>query len=178
MEGNMNLFRAIPLILACSITLPLAAQGSDDRERYTPPESIGKSLTINSSTQNTTTFRFLVKSLIGKAENVKLTAKVIGDEELTPVPSSLEVKELSERKNTYLDFVIPVTKEQINSQKFKIQCNVEYLPDYAEIIKHVEKDTEHYKNQVAKEHLINMLKKNSEKSVTSNQALRYIPPQK
>ena len=176
MEDNMNILRAIPLVLACAISLPLAAESYKDDKTYLPPDSIGKNLTINSSTKNTTTFRFLVKSLIGKAEDVKLTAKVVGEDDLKPVPSVAEFKEISERKNAHLDFVLPITKEQIKEKNLKIQCNVEYLPDYDEIIKRVEAGANtKYQIPVLRNELINKLKKNKENSVKSNQAVRYIP---
>lgn len=176
MEDNMNILRAIPLVLACAISLPLAAETFKDEKTYMPPDSIGKNLTINSSTKNTTTFRFLVKSLIGKAEDVKLTAKVVGEDELKPVPSVAEFKEISERKNAHIDFVLPVTKEQIKEKNLKIQCNVEYLPDYDEIIKRVEAGAgTKYPISFLRNELINLLKRNKENSVRSNQAVRYIP---
>ena len=171
----MNLLRAVPILLACAISLPVVAQSPNDKDVYLPPDSIGKNLSIRSASKNTTSFRFLVKSLIGKAENVKLTAKVIDNNDLKPVPNVIEVKELSERKNAFLDFVLPVTKEQITSNKIKIQCNVEYLPDYSKLIKIVESDNVKYQNPVYKEKLINLLKRNRDNSVKSVQAVRYIP---
>ena len=179
----MTILRMVPLLLACAISIPLSAQtassSSRDNAIYYPPESMGKNLSISSSTNNTTTFRFLVKSLIGTSKNVKLTAKVIGQEGITPVPSTAEFQLLSERKNATLDFIIPVSKEQINQQKIKIQCNVEYLPDYQEIIKHIEAESKSkYQNEAERNHLLDLLKKNQQNSLKSNQAIRYIPEKK
>ena len=176
MEENMNILRAIPLIFACAISLPLAAESNNDYTVYLPPNSLGKNLTISSSTKNTTTFRFLVKSLIGKAENVKLTAKVLENDEMRPVPSEAKFIEISERKNAHLDFVLPITKEQIKEKNLKIQCNVEYLPDYDEIIKRIEADADKkYQHPMLRQKLIDLLKKNKENALKSVQSVRYIP---
>ena len=185
----MTLLRMIPLLLACAISVPLTAHSLNhskmlenntrNKAVYYPPESIGKNLSITSSTSKTTTFRFLVKSLIGVAKKVKLTAKVIGRQDITPIPCIAEFEQLSERKNATLDFIIPVPKEEIEQQKLTIQCNVEYLPDYSAIIKHIETDAKTKEiNETQKDHLINLLKKNQQNSVKSVQALKYIPNNK
>ena len=100
----MNIFRTLPIVLACMISFPLSAQASKDVKSYRPPESVEKTLTLQSSTQNTVTFRFNVKSLIGNAKNVKLKARLLGKSEIVPIPNLSELEVISEGKNATLDF--------------------------------------------------------------------------
>ena len=172
----MNLLRALPLILACAITLPVNAEKSRSKDSYTPPESISKKLVISSCTNNTVTFRFSVKSLIGTAKSVKLSAKVVGNDELQPVPNILTVEDISEGKSASLDFILPITPKQANDKSIKVQGDVEYLPDYDAIMKNIESNTENtYQNPVLKELLIDSLKKNKENNLKSIQSTRFIP---
>jgi len=175
----MNLLRVLPLILACAVTFPVNAETSKSKDSYTPPESISKNIVISSYTNNTVTFRLSVKSLIGTAKDVKLTAKVIGNDELKPVPNISTVEDISEGKSASLDFVLPITPNQAQDKSFKIQGDVEYLPDYEEIIKNIESNSaDTYKNPVLREILIDSLKKNQENNLKSIQSTRFIPESK
>ena len=175
----MNLLRALPLILACAVTLPVNAETSGSKDYYTPPESISKKLVISSCTKNTVTYRLSVKSLIGTAKNVKLSAKVVGNDELKPVPNSSTVEDISEGKGANLDFILPISPAQAQSREIKVQGDVEYLPDYDEIIKNIESNAAStYQNPVMKEQLIDLLKKNKKEGLKSIQSVRYIPKSK
>ena len=175
----MNLLRALPIILACAVTFPVNAETSGYKELYTPPESISKKLVISSFTKNTVTFRFSVKSQIGTAKNVKLTAKVVGNDELKPVPNTSVVEDISEGKEANLDFILPITQEQVQNREIKVQGDVEYLPDYDEIIKNIDSNAEStYPNPAIRERLINILKNNKVKGLKSIQSARFIPDSK
>lgn len=172
----MNLLRALPLILTCAVTFPVNAETSQSKDYYIPPESITKELSISSFTKNTVTFRLSIKSLIGTAKNVKLSAKVIGNDDLKPVPNILAVEDISEGKSASLDFILPITPKQAQDKSIKVQGDIEYLPDYEEIIKNIESNTaDTYKNPVLKEQLIDSLKKNQENNLKSIQSTRFIP---
>ena len=175
----MNLLRALPLILACAVSFPVNAETSENKEFYAPPESISKKLVISSCTKNTVTFRLSVKSLIGTAKDVKLSAKVIGVDELKPVPNSSTVEDISEGKSASLDFILPITPKQAQDRNIKVQGDIEYLPDYDEIIKNINTNAENtYQNPAFREQLINLLKKNKENGLKSIQSTRYIPKHK
>jgi hypothetical protein len=174
LEGNMNLFRALPLILACALSIPVSTQASDHKELYRPPEVIDQELFISSSTQNTVSFKYVVKSTLGTAKDVKLTAKILGNDTIKPIPSSTTITEISEGKNASLDFVLPVSIKNI--KKIKIQGTVEYLPDYSAMMKNVEENADtKYQSQYLRERLMDLLKKNKEQKLKSVQAVRYIP---
>ena len=68
------------------------------------------------------------------------------------------------------------TPKQAQDKSIKVQGDIEYLPDYEEIIKNIESNTaDTYKNPVLKEQLIDSLKKNQENNLKSIQSTRFIP---
>ena len=179
LEEIMNLLRALPLILACAVTLPVNAETSEHKEFYIPPQSISKELVVSSSTKNTTTFKLTIKSLIGTAKDVKITAKVLGKDDIKPIPSTSQLPEITEGKNAALDFILPLTLNQIQEDNLKVQGNIEFLPDYDEMIKNIEANSETtYQNTYLKERLIDTLKSNKNKGLKSVQSIRYIPEKK
>jgi hypothetical protein len=174
----MNLSHVFPLLLACAISLPALAQTNDARI-YTPPESMAKNIRLYSSTENSVTFRFSVKSMIGNATEVKLKARVLGNDKIVPVPNIKEIREINEGKIATLEFVVPITPEQVKDKSLKIQGDVEYLPDYEAIINRIENDTKGlYQIEPLKENLINSLNRNKENVIKSVQSIRYFPETK
>ena len=175
----MNLLRALPLMIACIIASPVNAETSNSKELYTPPESISKELVVSSNTKNTVTFKFSVKSLIGKAKNVSFYTKVLGNDGIKPVPNTAKFEEISEGKDASLVFVLPVSLKQIQDRSVKVQADVEYLPDYDAIIKNIEANSNTaYQNPSMKDQLVDKLKKDKEKELKSRQSTRYIPENK
>ncbi len=175
----MNLLRALPLILACAVSFPVNAETNKHKDFYIPPEPISKKLIISSCTNNTVTYRLSVQSLIGTAKNVKLSAKVVGNDELKPVPSITNIETISEGKGATLDFILPITPNQAQDKNIKVQGDVEYLPDYDAIIKNIESNADNtYQNPALREQLIDKLKKNKANNLKSIQSVRYIPKTK
>ena len=175
----MNLLRSLPLILACAVSFPVNAETYQHKDFYVPPESISKKLVISSCTKTTVTYRLSVQSLMGTAKNVKLSAKVVGNDDLKPIPNSTNVENISEGKGATLDFILPITPNQAQDKSIKVQGDVEYLPDYDAIIKNVEANADStYQNPALREQLIDLLKKNKANNLKSIQSVRYIPKTK
>lgn len=175
----MKLLQALPLILVCAFSIPANAQTAKDNKFYTPPESMAKNIRIYTSNKDSVTFRFSVKSMIGKASEVKLKARVIGNDKIIPVPNITEFKEINEGKVATLEFVLPITPEQAKDKSLKIQGDVEYLPDYSAIINKIENDKKGlYHITPLKESLIDLLYENKANSTKSVQSIRYIPETK
>lgn len=175
----MNILRALPLILACAVSFPVNAETYKHKDFYIPPESISKKLVISSCTNTTVTYRLSVKSLIGTAKDVKLSAKVVGNDELKAIPNSANFENISEGKGATLDFILPITPKQALDKSIKVQGDIEYLPDYDEIIKNIEANTNStYQNPALREKLIDMLKRNKDNNLKSIQSVRYIPKPK
>ena len=172
----MNILRLLPFILACAISVPTVIQASDSKNIYTPPESINQELSLSSSTPNSVTFKYEVKSILGNSKDVKLSAQVLGRDDINPVPDSKFFKEVKEGENAVLEFVLPITKEQAQDKSIKIQASIEYLPDYNAMIKYVEKDKDNkYFNIPLKESLLNLLTTSEVENSKSMKATKYIP---
>lgn len=170
----MNIFHALPLILACAMAVPAIA--SDRKDFYAPPETMGKQLFLNSHTEKTVTFRFDVMPLIGEATDIKLSAKVVGDQTLVPTPKVATFTKLVEGQSATLDFVLPITKEQAQNRKLKIQGTVEYLPDYEKMLTVVQEDAQNqYPNKLGKNKLIYTIKDAQTKKLRSTEIIRFDP---
>ena len=170
----MNIIHALPLILACAIAAPAVA--SDRKDFYAPPEAMGKQLILNSHTEKTVTFRFDVSPIIGNATDVKLTAKVVGNKDLVPVPNVATFTTIAEGESATLDFVLPITEEQAKDKKLKIQGTVEYLPDYEKILNVVQEDAKkEYTNSLGKDRLIYTIQDAQTKKLKSTEIIRFDP---
>lgn len=170
----MNILHILPIILACAIATPAVA--NDINDFYAPPETMGKQLFINSHTDKTVTFRFEVSPLLGDAKDIKLTAKVLGNKDLVPVPNAVSFEALSEGQSANLDFVLPITEEQAKDKKLKIQGTVEYLPDYEKMLKVVQEDAnKQYPIDSVKFKLIDTIKDSLNKKLKSTEIHRFDP---
>lgn len=175
----MKLFNILALALACSSVIPSFATENKSKEIYDSPKTMEMNISIKEQTEKSVTFHFDVKSLIGNATEVKLSAKVLGNHELIPVPQELSLGQLESGKSGTLDFTLPLTKEQTNDKSLKIQGTVEYLPDYDALIKTINEDAEkQYPNELLKQRLIDILKDNQDQQFKSVEIIRYMPEEK
>ncbi len=146
-------------------------------DRYFPPESIKTTFAIKSNTTNTVTLRLEVKSVVGTIKNVRLTARLSGFEQVIPVPSEATFDEIKEGESQYLDFILPTTKEAVNSKLFKIHGVIQYLPDYNAIINYIDTNVDkEYENEVMRDMLKDNMLKCYEQSLKSVETVRYFPP--
>lgn len=174
----MNILRVLPLMIACALSVPAYSQESY-KDFYPFPETMEKKLYIKNSKGNTTSFVFQVKSNIGTASNIKMTAKVIGDKSLTPIPQRATFPQIQEGKSIAMKFVLPISEERAKSKEIKIQGTIEYMPDYPAMIEYVNKDSQNlYSNKFGKSMLINNLEHTQKKQLTSTEVIRFFPENK
>lgn len=174
-EGNMNFFHALPLIFACTLAIPAVAQNLN-KDFYSFPETLQKKIYISHNNNKLTTFVFQVNSLIGTAKNIKMTAKVVGNPIIAPVPQSATFPQIQEGDKIAYKFVLPITEEQAKDRSLKIQGTVEYLPDYDAMLEYVKEDPQHlYTNEFGKNKLINNIEFTKKKQLISTEVIRFDP---
>ena len=155
----------------------LICASDEVQNRYFPPANIKTIFAIKSNTTNTVTLRLGIKSTIGTIRGVKVSARLSGFNQIVPVPSEVTFEEIKKGESRYFDFILPTTKEAVNSKLFKIHGVIQYLPDYEAIINYIEANADsEYENEAMRETLVNDLAKGNEQSFKAVESVRYFPP--
>lgn len=175
----MKLLNILAVAFACAAAIPVWAEGiSSHKELYQPPVALEKQVNFLSKTDNSVTFRFEVKPVLGACSNIKMFVKVLGNDKITAAPDTKEFEALKEGEAGTLDFVLPITEEQAKDPSLKIQGRVEYIPDYEAIINAIEAGKETtYQSDLPRERLLSTMKENQEKQNSYSDIVRYTPNQ-